>query len=124
MGDPDVVLDHCTYLQVGDRLEALDDPMRVTIVVYLPFFNKAFTTTPLAPSRWLICTALAGTVLWASEFRKLILRHLDRQPKRPHRTVRRSDPIPSDEEIAKRCWPRRLPTRRTGSIPAATTRTM
>ncbi len=30
-GDPDVVLDHCTYLQVGDRLEPLDDSTRATI---------------------------------------------------------------------------------------------
>ena len=30
-GDPDVVLGHCAYLRIGDRLEALDDSMRATI---------------------------------------------------------------------------------------------
>jgi len=30
-GDPDVVLDQCAYLRIGDRLEPLDDSMRATI---------------------------------------------------------------------------------------------
>jgi Ca2+-transporting ATPase len=30
-GDPDVVLDHCTYLQVGEQLQSLDDSMRASI---------------------------------------------------------------------------------------------
>jgi Ca2+-transporting ATPase len=46
-------------------------------VVQLPFLNKAFTTEPLSLSQWLVCTALASTVLWVSEFRKLILRRVD-----------------------------------------------
>jgi P-type Ca2+ transporter type 2C len=52
-------------------------------VVQLPFLNKAFTTEPLALSQWLMCTALASTVLWVSEFRKLILRRVDARRRRP-----------------------------------------
>ncbi|HEX6968476.1 MAG TPA: cation-translocating P-type ATPase [Micromonosporaceae bacterium] len=41
-------------------------------VVYVPLLNAAFGTTPLSPSQWLICVAMASTVLWVSELRKLI----------------------------------------------------
>ncbi|OBH48710.1 haloacid dehalogenase [Mycobacterium mantenii] len=44
-------------------------------VVQLPVLNTAFTTTPLSLSQWLVCIAVASTVLWVSEIRKLILRH-------------------------------------------------
>ncbi len=30
-GEPDAVLDHCTYLQIGDRLALLDDSTRATV---------------------------------------------------------------------------------------------
>ncbi|HEY5185602.1 MAG TPA: cation-translocating P-type ATPase C-terminal domain-containing protein [Actinomycetes bacterium] len=43
-------------------------------VVQLPFFNRAFTTTPLSLEQWLACLAMASAVLWASEIRKLFLR--------------------------------------------------
>ena len=52
-------------------------------VVHLPFLNEAFTTEPLSIAQWLVCIAMASTVLWASEIRKLILRILDT---RKHRT--------------------------------------
>ncbi len=52
-------------------------------VVQLPFLNTAFTTTPLSVSQWLMCIAIASTVLWVSELRKLILRHLDSRRRRP-----------------------------------------
>jgi magnesium-transporting ATPase (P-type) len=52
-------------------------------VVQLPFLNTAFTTTPLSLSQWLMCIALSSTVLWVSEFRKLILRYLDARKSRP-----------------------------------------
>jgi Ca2+-transporting ATPase len=55
-------------------------------VVQLHFLNTAFTTTPLSLSQWLMCTALSSTVLWVSEFRKLILRDLDGRRSRPHRS--------------------------------------
>jgi hypothetical protein len=40
-------------------------------VVHLAFLNRAFDTTPLSATDWLICAALASTVLWAEELRKL-----------------------------------------------------
>ncbi|MEU8247829.1 cation-translocating P-type ATPase [Nonomuraea sp. NPDC048916] len=43
-------------------------------VVHLPFLNEAFTTSPLSLGQWLVCVAMASTVLWAGELRKLILR--------------------------------------------------
>ncbi|MGZ5378915.1 MAG: cation-translocating P-type ATPase, partial [Mycobacterium sp.] len=52
-------------------------------VVHLPFVQAAFTTDPLSLVQWLVCIAMASTVLWASEVRKLILRFLDT---RKHRT--------------------------------------
>jgi len=53
-------------------------------VVHLPAGNLAFGTKPLAPDDWLACTALASTVLWYGEARKLWLRararHAPRAP--------------------------------------------
>lgn len=43
-------------------------------VVHSPHLNAAFTTTPLSPSQWLVCGAMASTVLWASEVRKAVIR--------------------------------------------------
>ena len=40
-------------------------------VVYLPFLNDAFDTTPLDAGDWLLCVGLASIVLWADELRKL-----------------------------------------------------
>jgi magnesium-transporting ATPase (P-type) len=40
-------------------------------VVYLPFLNRPFGTTALAAGAWLVCVAMASTVLWANEIRKL-----------------------------------------------------
>ncbi|HEX6074362.1 MAG TPA: cation-translocating P-type ATPase [Micromonosporaceae bacterium] len=45
-------------------------------VVHVPVLNAAFGTTPLTAGQWLVCTALASTVLWAGELRKLVLRQL------------------------------------------------
>ena len=44
------------------------------VVVHVPFMNEAFDTTPLDLSRWLICAALASSVLFADELRKLFHR--------------------------------------------------
>ncbi len=52
-------------------------------VVQLPVLNAAFTTTPLSPSQWLVCVAMASTVLWVSEIRKLILRRRAPLPPSP-----------------------------------------
>ncbi len=43
-------------------------------VVQLPFLNKAFGTTPLPASDWLITVVLASGVLWAAEAKKLVQR--------------------------------------------------
>jgi magnesium-transporting ATPase (P-type) len=45
-------------------------------VVSVPFLNEAFGTTPLTPSQWAVCTAMASSVLWASELRKVVGRLL------------------------------------------------
>ena len=44
------------------------------IVIYVPFLNTAFGTTPLTFFDWLECIGLAAFVLVASELRKLVLR--------------------------------------------------
>ncbi|OBI36942.1 haloacid dehalogenase [Mycobacterium sp. E1386] len=49
-------------------------------VVQLPVLNTAFTTTPLSVSQWLVCVAMASTVLWVSEIRKFILRRRTARP--------------------------------------------
>jgi magnesium-transporting ATPase (P-type) len=49
-------------------------------VVQLPVLNAAFTTTPLSLSQWLVCIAVASTVLWVSEIRKLVLRRWTSRP--------------------------------------------
>ena len=41
-------------------------------VVYVPFLNDAFDTTPLGARDWLLCAGMASTVLWADEARKLV----------------------------------------------------
>ena len=45
-------------------------------VVNLPFLNLAFGTTPLTLNQWLVCAAMASSVLWYSELRKLVVRAL------------------------------------------------
>ena len=44
------------------------------IVIYVPFLNTAFGTTPLGPQAWIECVALAVFVLVASALRKAVLR--------------------------------------------------
>ena len=44
------------------------------VVIYVPFLNIAFGTTPLSPMAWLECVGLAAFVLVASELRKCVLR--------------------------------------------------
>jgi magnesium-transporting ATPase (P-type) len=43
-------------------------------VVHLALLNEAFSTTPLTLAGWAICAALASSVLWADELRKLAVR--------------------------------------------------
>jgi Ca2+-transporting ATPase len=44
------------------------------LVVYAPFLQPAFGTVALSPSNWLICTAVASSVLWLREASKLVVR--------------------------------------------------
>nr|WP_313777608.1 cation-translocating P-type ATPase [Mycobacterium sp.] len=63
-------------------------------VVQVPFLREAFTTAPLSLTQWLVCTAMASAVLWASEIRKLVLRLLDGRKDPAGCTVRWRAPIP------------------------------
>ncbi len=47
-------------------------------VVHVGFLNVAFGTVPLDPAQWLVCAAMASSVLWVTELRKLIVRTLRR----------------------------------------------
>jgi magnesium-transporting ATPase (P-type) len=47
------------------------------LVVQVPLLNRAFDTTPLSAADWALCTALASSVLWVDELKKLLVR-------RPH----------------------------------------
>ncbi|KAA8821097.1 cation-translocating P-type ATPase [Bifidobacterium vespertilionis] len=49
------------------------------LVIYVPFLNTAFGTTPLGAVAWLECIGLAAFVLVATELRKLVLRVVDRK---------------------------------------------
>ncbi len=43
-------------------------------VVYVPFLQQAFSTTALALSDWMICIAVASSVLWLRELSKMAAR--------------------------------------------------
>ncbi|HJY05728.1 MAG TPA: HAD-IC family P-type ATPase, partial [Bryobacteraceae bacterium] len=43
-------------------------------VVYIPVLQQAFSTVSLSFEDWLLCTAVASSVLWLRELSKLILR--------------------------------------------------
>ncbi|GAB4426451.1 MAG: cation-translocating P-type ATPase [Chloroflexi bacterium OHK40] len=44
-------------------------------VVYTPVLQQAFRTTALAPGDWLVCAAVASSVLWLVELRKWFARY-------------------------------------------------
>lgn len=48
-------------------------------VVHLPFLARAFGTAPMTPGQWGVCVALASSVLWLEELRKVVLRRRDRR---------------------------------------------
>jgi Ca2+-transporting ATPase len=43
-------------------------------VIYIPFLQLAFSTVPLSGRDWLLCTAVASTVVWLREISKLFVR--------------------------------------------------
>jgi Ca2+-transporting ATPase len=44
------------------------------LVVYVPFLQSAFGTTPLSGQDWLVCVAVASSVLWLQEASKAMRR--------------------------------------------------
>jgi Ca2+-transporting ATPase len=44
------------------------------LVVYVPFLQSAFGTIPLSGQDWLLCVAVASSVLWLREASKAMLR--------------------------------------------------
>lgn len=42
------------------------------VVVYVPAFQKAFSTVPLGAWDWALCLSAASAVLWSSEIAKLV----------------------------------------------------
>ncbi|MEP9352459.1 cation-translocating P-type ATPase [Xanthobacter sp. KR7-65] len=54
------------------------------LVIYVPLLREAFSTVPLRPFDWLVCAAVASSVLWLRELSKLAMRRLGRaRPDRP-----------------------------------------
>jgi Ca2+-transporting ATPase len=45
-------------------------------VIYVPFLQKAFSTVSLSFSDWLLCAAVASSVLWLRELSKIMKKHL------------------------------------------------
>ena len=48
-------------------------------VLYIPILQEAFSTTSLSVGDWLVCAAVASTVLWVRELSKMIARTNDRR---------------------------------------------
>src|SRR6266540_2411828 len=46
------------------------------LVVHVPFLNTAFDTAPLSAGDWALCVAMASSVLWADELKKLLVRRV------------------------------------------------
>ena len=44
------------------------------LVVHVPFLNDAFGTAPLSAGDWALCAAIASSVLWFDELKKLLVR--------------------------------------------------
>jgi Ca2+-transporting ATPase len=43
-------------------------------VIYIPFLQQAFSTVSLNLGDWLLCAAVASSVLWLRELSKIVLR--------------------------------------------------
>jgi P-type Ca2+ transporter type 2C len=44
------------------------------VVVYVPAMQRAFSTTPLSFTDWLMCAGVASSILWLRELSKLATR--------------------------------------------------
>jgi Ca2+-transporting ATPase len=60
------------------------------MIIYTPFFQQAFETTPLTLNDWLLCAAVASSVLWLRELSKLVT------PKRSEETRPRHVPTQAE----------------------------
>ena len=59
-------------------------------VVYVPFLNTAFDTTPITLQDWVLCIGMASIVLWVEEIKKFILRASGYADRKTHATARRA----------------------------------
>ncbi|MFN8464639.1 MAG: cation-translocating P-type ATPase [Caldilineaceae bacterium] len=57
-------------------------------VIYVPFLNTAFDTTPITVQDWVLCIAMASIVLWVEEIKKFILRATGYAARKTHATAR------------------------------------
>jgi Ca2+-transporting ATPase len=48
-------------------------------VIYTPFLQKAFSTESLSLTNWMLCVAVASSVLWLREFSKILSRAWSRR---------------------------------------------
>ena len=48
-------------------------------VLYVPVLQQAFSTTTLSAGDWLVCGAVASSVLWVRELSKMITRTSERR---------------------------------------------
>jgi Ca2+-transporting ATPase len=51
-------------------------------VVYVPFLQQAFSTVSMSLDDWLLCTAVASSVLWLRELSKIVVRARDDRTKK------------------------------------------
>ncbi|HEY6559577.1 MAG TPA: cation-translocating P-type ATPase [Polyangiaceae bacterium] len=68
-------------------------------VIYLPFLQRAFSTVSLSARDWLLCAAVASSVLWLGELRKIITRRLSRIG--PQARTNGALPRQSDSEMTR-----------------------
>ncbi|MDQ1275995.1 MAG: P-type Ca2+ transporter type [Euryarchaeota archaeon] len=50
-------------------------------VIYIPFLQQAFSTVSLRPGDWLLCAAVASSVLWLRELSKIFVRASEKRTK-------------------------------------------
>ena len=55
-----------------------------TAVVYLPFLQQAFSTVDMSAADWLVCAAVASSVLWLRELSKAVARMAAARPRPAH----------------------------------------
>jgi P-type Ca2+ transporter type 2C len=60
---------HWLWLAVGVSL------ILQVAVIYLPGFQQAFSTVPISVVDWLLCAAIASSVLWLGKLGKLVSCH-------------------------------------------------